>query len=157
LGRIYSFTSSPATVANQYFTPPVEVEEDSNFETFNEGSLDTEMRYVSFEHPTQWNDELTLTFKFVNKTYSFYRSGDMNVFGLEAIFIQHRQELSREGLIEAFGTPTESSILDNFDRADRWDLPTPTGGKKGKESFVAYYKAVSPHVTTSFWMNFPEN
>lgn len=156
LGHRYSFTSSPASVANNYSTPPEEVEEDSEFDTFDGGSVDSKLTYVLFGHPTSELPGLMLTYKFVAKEYSFYGSGDVDVFGLESIFLRPGEPLTRTGLHEVFGTPTDSKLLNNFDRADTWQLPTPTGGKKGREEFVAYYKAVSPDEVSSCWMGFPE-
>jgi hypothetical protein len=157
LAMRFSFSSTPSDVANYHQCPPLHVDEDHEFETFDDGSVSTDYRVALFPLGEKSLPGVDLLYRFQQKEYVFYASGDVTLDGLGSIMFANVRSLglSRPSLHQALGAPSDSRLLDSFDQVDEWLLNTPSA-TKSKEKLVAYYGATSPDIVESVWLEFPE-
>jgi len=135
----------------------VSVEQDSNFEVYNDGSTTDKLNYVTFDVPSLGDGLCQLMYAFIDREYTFYRGDDMYTKGLQSIFITMKDAVSKKDLHDAMGHPSDVLVSDSFDTFDMWNLPTPTSGGKLPEQLVAVFKATRPDVTETIWVKFPEH
>jgi hypothetical protein len=157
LATRFSFNSTARDVANFHGRPPVHVEEDSEFDAFEDCSVSTDYTLVTFPLGDTRLPGVDLTYRFQKKLYRFYGAGEVNADGMNLVFLSQVGGLSlkRTTLQDVLGTPTESRMLDNFDIVDEWVLNTPSA-TKSKEKIIAYYEATTPDLVANMWVLFPE-
>jgi hypothetical protein len=134
----------------------MEVIEDSDFDTFGDGSVSEESTSVVFPCLFAGVPDARLTYHFVSREYSYYDGDDIRVKGLSSVFISGIT-CKRTWLQEVWGAPSETFMADNFDSYEKWRLSTPKSGGYLPEMFVAMFKAKQPEETDVLFISFPEH